>query len=229
MWFRITDIIVYRADATHLENPVTPGSPMELGLFQRESRSVIHVYKPNKIFPMYYETPGGGRIPMQKWSYQMREFAQERISRLPPQKAVRRLTVFGWLLFLFGFSLIGYAVYETVNLPAQKEAYKQKMEALAIVHTGDVYFGRYRIYKEKGNFAGSEGGFGWFKVMNIENDTYHIAKSVEISKTAKPKEEMNSSDFEQETKAVKAKDLGAYTKQFLSDDGLIEFNLDRKK
>lgn len=76
---------------------------------------------------------------------------------------------------------------------------------------------------------GSQGGFGWFKVVKIENDIYHIAKSTEISDTAKPKEQMNSTDFEQEASAVKAKELEAYTKQFISEDGLIEFNLNEKK
>lgn len=76
---------------------------------------------------------------------------------------------------------------------------------------------------------GSEGGFGWFKIVSIDNDTYLISKSVEISKTAKPKEQMNSTDFEQETSAVKAKEMEAYTKQFVSEDGLIEVNLNEKK
>src|SRR3546814_20339279 len=77
--------------------------------------------------------------------------------------------------------------------------------------------------------SGSQGGFGWFKVVRIENGTYHIAKSVEMSNTAKPKEELNSTEFEQETNAVKAKELEAYAKQFVYEDGLIEFNLNEKK
>lgn len=229
MWFSIAEIIVKRVDATHLENPVHPGSPMELGLFQREVRTIIYVQRTKKVLPQYYETPGGDRIPMRKWSSEMNDFAQDKMAKLPPQKGMRKFTIFGWLLLLLCFYLIGYAVYETDTLPAQKEVYKQEMAELATVHEGDIYFGRYRIYKEKGNFLGSEGGFGWFKVVSIESDTYHIAKSVEISNNAKPKEEMNSTDFEQATSAVKAKDLGAYTKQFLSEDGLMEFNFDQKK
>lgn len=229
MWIRITDIIVDRVDANHLENPKNPDSPMALALFQRESRSVLHVYKPKKVFPQYIETPAGNRIPKRKWSTQMNDFAQQEIAKLPPQKGVRKLTIFGWILFLFAFALIGYAVYETATLPAQKKAYQQEMAEKATVSEGDIYFGRYRVYKEKGNMLGSQGGFGWFKVVKIENDTYHIAKSVEISDTAKPKEELSNTDFEQKTSAVKAKELGAYAKQFLSEDGLIEFNLDEKK
>jgi len=229
MWFRITDIILNRVDANHLENPKNPDSPMALVLFQRESRTVLHVYKPEKVFPQYIETPAGNRIPKRKWSTQMNDFAQQEIAKLPPQKGVRKLTIFGWILFLFAFALIGYAVYETATLPAQRKAYQQEMAEKAAVSEGDIYFGRYRIYKEKGNMLGSQGGFGWFKVVKIENDIYHIAKSTEISDTAKPKEQMNSTDFEQEASAVKAKELEAYTKQFISEDGLIEFNLNEKK
>src|SRR3546814_14519572 len=105
------------------------------------------------------------------------------------------------MLLLFAFALFGYAGYETATLPAQKKAYQQKMAQKATVREGDIYFGRYRIYKEKGNMLGSEGGFGWFKVVRIENGTYHIAKSVEMSDTAKPKEQMNNTDFEQEKRS----------------------------
>jgi len=229
MWIRITDIIVKQIEATHLENPVRPDSPMELGLFQRESRSAFHVHTTKKVFPQYYEIPGGGRIPMRKWTGEMKTFAEQETAKVPPLSGGLKITLFGWILFLFALGLIGYAVYETVTLPEQKAAYEQKMNELATVHEGEIYFGRYRVYKVPGDFVGSEGGFGWFKVVRIENDVYQIAKSIEISKTAKPKEKMNSSDFEPETSAVKAKHLEAYTKQFLSEDGLIEFNFDQKK
>src|SRR3546814_10964357 len=103
--------------------------------------------------------------------------------------------------FLFAFALIGDAVDETATLPAQKKAYQQKMAHKATVREGDIYFVRYRIYKEKGNMLGSEGGFGWFKVVRIENGTYHISKSVEISDTAKPNVQMNTSNFQNEHNA----------------------------
>src|SRR5690606_12065382 len=132
-WFRITDIIVDRVAANHLENPKNPGSPMALAFFQRESRTVLHVHKTKKVFPQFIETPAGSRIPKRKWSTQMNNFAQQEIAKLPPQKGVRKITIFGWILFLFAFALIGYAVYETATLPAQKKAYEQKMAKKATV------------------------------------------------------------------------------------------------
>src|SRR3546814_15838651 len=93
------------------------------------------------------------------------------------------------------------------------EAHQQEMTEKARVDEGDIYFGRYRIYKEKGNMLGSQGGFGWLKVVRIENGTYHIAKSVDMSNTAQPKEELNRTEFEQETNAVNAKELEAQAQQ----------------
>ncbi|WP_262709342.1 hypothetical protein [Sphingobacterium alkalisoli] len=40
---------------------------------------------------------------------------------------------------------------------------------------------------------------------------------------------MNSTDFEQEAIAVKAKELEAYQKSFVSEDGLIDIYLNEKK
>src|SRR3546814_8498203 len=113
------------------------------------SRTALHVHKTKKVFPQYIETPAGNRIPKRKWSTQMNDFARQEIAKLPPQKGVRKLTIFGWMLFLFAFALIGYAVYEMATLPAQKKAYQQKMAQKATVREGDIYFGRYRIYDRK--------------------------------------------------------------------------------
>lgn len=229
MWFRITKIGIKQVDATHLENPENAGNPMMLTLYQQESRTAFFVSVNKRVFAEYLKTPAGTRIPRRKWSSQMDEFARAESGKLPPRKSRFRLTVPGWAFFLFAFGLLGYLAYTGVQAPASMEAYQKEMNEKANVAEGDVYFGTYRIYKEKGNVLGSEGGFGWFKVVSIENGIYHIAKGVEMSETAKPKEELNSIDFEQETSAVKAKALEAYTKQFISEDGLIEFSLNEKK
>src|SRR5690606_2195377 len=229
MWIRISKIDVKQVDASHLENPKSADNPMVLSLYQQESRMAFFVSTHKKVLTEYLQVPNGSRIPKRKWSAVMDDFAQAELAKTPPQKGSFRLTVVGWVFFLFAFGLLGYIVYDGVRAPAREEAYQQRMTEEAKVAVGDIYFGTYRAYKEKGNMLGSEGGFGWFKVVEIENDTYYIAKSNEISKTAKPKEQMNSTDFEVETNAVKAKELEAYTKQFISEDGLLEFNLNEKR
>lgn len=229
MWIRISNISVKQVNATHLENPKNPGSPMTLNLFQRESSTAFFVSKNKKLLAEYLETLAGTGISKRKWSPQMEAFAQEELTKIPPQKGRFRLTVIGWVFFLFAFGFLGYLAYQGSQEPAKREKHQQEMTEKAKIAVGDVYFGTYRIYKEKGNMLGSKGGFGWFKVVKIENDTYHIAKSTEISKTAKPKEQMNSTDFEQEPLVVKAKELEAYSKQFVSEDGLTEFNFNERK
>lgn len=229
MWIRISKIDVRQVDASHLENPKNVATPMMLSLYQQESRMAFFVSKHKKILAEYLQVPGGSSIPKRKWSAQMNEFAQVELEKTPPGKGSFKITVVGWLFFLFAFGLLGYIAYEGVQEPARKEAYQQRMTESAKVAAGDIYFGTYRAYNEKGNMLGSKGGFGWFKVVEIENDTYYIAKSTQLSDVAKPKEQMNSVDFEKETSAVKAKELGAYMKQFVSEDGLLEFSLNEKK
>lgn len=229
MWIRISKISVRQVDASHLQNPKSGDNPMVLNLYQQESRMAFFVSTYKKVLTEYLEIPNGSRIPKQKWSAEMSQFAEVELAKTPPQKGSFKLTVVGWLFFLFAFGLLGYLVYDGMQAPARKEAFEQRITEKAKVAAGDIYFGRYRAYKEKGNMLGSEGGFGWFKVVAIENDTYYISKSTEISKTAKPKEQMNSTDFEVKKSAVKAKELEAYTKQFVSEDGLLEFNLNEKK
>lgn len=229
MWIRIAKVDIKQVSATHLENTRNPGSPMVLALYQQEGSTAFFISKNKKVLAEYLETPAGTRISARNWSPQMEEFAREELAKIPPQKGRFKVTVFGWVFLLFAFGLLGYLVYEGVQAPARMEANQQEMTEKASVAEGDIYFGRYRVYKEKGTMLGSKGGFGWFKVVKVESDTYHIAKSIEISKNAKPKEQMNSTDFEMETSAVKAKELEAYTKQFVSEDGLTEFNLNEKK
>lgn len=50
-----------------------------------------------------------------------------------------------------------------------------------------------------------------------------------MSKTSKPKDQLNSTSFEQETITVKAKELEPYQKSFVSEDGLVEIYLSEKK
>lgn len=228
MWIQISKVDLKQVDAAGLDNPVNADSPMVLAFYQQESRMAFFISMHKKVLVEYRQTTGT-LIPKRKWTTEMDRFARAELAKVPPQKGVFKLTVVGWLFFFFAFGLLGYLIYDGIREPARQEAYQQRMDEKATVAEGDIYFGHYRIYKEKGSVLGSQGGFGWFKVVKIENGTYHIAKSVEISKTARPKEQMNSTDFETEAAALKAKELEAYTKQFVSDDGLTEFNFNEKK
>lgn len=229
MWIRVADISLKQIDANHLGNPKSPDTPMVLDLFQRETGTAFWVVKNKKVFTQFLETPSGKTIPKRKWTDKMKTFAQSEIEKMPPQKGRIKVTIFGWLFLLFAFGTLGYLVYEGLQAPKKAAKFQERMTEAATVREGDIYMGRIEVYKEKGNPLGMKGDFGFFKVVKINGDTYQIAKSVEMSKTAKPKEQLNSTDFEQEAIAVKAKELEAYQKSFVSEDDLIEIYLSEKK
>lgn len=229
MWIRVADISVKQIDANQLENPKNLGTPMVLDLFQRETGTAFWIVKNKKVFTRFLEIPSGKTIPKRKWTDKMKTFAQSEMEKISPQKGRIKVTIFGWLLLLFAFGTLGYVAYEGLQAPGKAAKFQQRMAKASTVHEGDIYMGRIGVYKEKGNPLGMKGGFGFFKVVKINGDTYQIAKSVEMSKTAKPKEQLNSTDFEQETFAVKAKELEAYQKSFVSEDGLVEIYFSEKK
>lgn len=230
MWLRITDISVKQVDAGHLDNPGNPGGTMVLNLFQREGRTAFFVSKNKRVFAQYLAAATGKIISRRRWTDPMKAFAQEELERLPTQKGVFQLTLFGWIFFLGAFTLLGYLVYDgTVSAPRRAEQFDQRQAGMATVNEGDIYLGRIEVYKEKGNPLGMEGRFGFFKIIKIEGETYHIAKGVEMSETAKPLDQLNSTDFEEETVAIKAKELGPYYKTFASDDGLTQISFQEKK
>ncbi|GAB3019393.1 hypothetical protein GCM10027051_25600 [Niabella terrae] len=230
MWIRITNLSIKQLDARHLINPSNPDKPMVLNLFQVEGRTAFWVSKHKRVIPQFLDANNRKVVPKRKWTEEMKGFAQSELAQIPPQKRVFKLTVFGWIFFLGACALLGYLVYDgTVSGPQRKKQFEQRQADAAMVKVGDIYLGRIEVYKERQNPIGMEGAFGCFKVVKIDGDTYQIAKSSEMSKTAKPLEQMNSTDFEPETVKVQAKELSAYNKTFTSEDGLTEISFQEKK
>ena len=221
------------AVATHktakLANPETPGNDMELSILRTEGRTFFHTSYTKQAFGEYWDVVEGKKIHRKLWTPEMKAYYAKKVKEAPKPPFFFKITIAGWLFLLLAFGTLGYFVYDGLQAPAKAKKHQQEMVEKATVFEGAIYFGNYRMYKEKGNIIGSKGGFGWFKVVKIEDSTYHIAKSVEMSDAAKPKEALNSTDFEQETSAVKAKELGAYHKSFVSEDGLVEFSLAKRK
>lgn len=229
MFFSIRQNQVATHKTEGLENPKNPGNEMELAIFRTEGRTFFHTSHTKQAFGEYWDVIQGKKIPKRLWTSEMKAYCTTKTQEAPKPPFFFKITIVGWLFLLFAFGTLAYLVYNGIKAPAKTKKHQQELVEKALVSEGDVYFGNYRIYKEKGNVIGSKGGFGWFKVVKIEDNTYHIAKSVEASDVAKPKEEMNSTDFEQETSAVKAKELEAYHKAFVSEDGLVEFSFSEKK
>jgi len=229
MWISITDISVKQIDASHLKSPVGPNNQMILNLFQREGRSAFWLTQNKRVYPQYIDTATGKVISRRKWTDQMKSFAQKELDNLPPQKGRFKITIVGWILLLFVVGIFGYITIEAVQAPAKKRQYQQELAKKARVAEGDIYLGKIEVYKEKGNPLGMKLEFGWFKIQKIENDTYYIAKSVEMAKKSQDVKPQSNTKFSETNIAVKPKELEAYYKTFISEDGLTEISLTEKK
>jgi len=229
MWISITDISIKQLDASHLRNPNGLDNQMTLNLFQREGRSAFWVTQNKKVFPQYLVAATGKVISKNKWTDQMKSFAQKELDNLPPQKGRFKITIVGWIFLLFVIGLLGFIMKQAIQAPVKKQQHQQELVEKAMVAEGDIYLGRIEVYKEKGNPLGMKGEFGWFKIERIENNTYHIAKSVEMAKKSQDVKPDSNTKFNETTIAVKPKELEAYHKTFISEDGLTEISLTEKK
>lgn len=229
MWISITDLSVKQVDASHLRSPLGQDNEMTLNLFQREGRSAFWVTQNKRVYPQYLDSSTGRVISKSKWTDQMQSFAQKELDNLPPQKSLFKITIAGWIFLLFAIGILGFIMKEAVQAPAKKQQHQQELAKKATVAEGDIYLGRIEIYKEKGNPLGMKGQFGWFKIKRIENNTYHIAKSVEMAKKSQDVKPQSNTEFSETTIAVKPKELEAYHKTFISEDGLTEISLTEKK
>lgn len=229
MWISITDITIKQLDANHLTNPNDPDNQMILNLFQREGRSAFWVTQNKKVYSQYLVAETGKVIPKSKWTDQMKSFAQKELNNLPPQKGRFKITIAGWIFLLVAIGILGFLMKQAVQAPVKNQQHQKELAEKATVAEGDIYLGRIEVYKKKGNPLGMKGEFGWFKIESIESDTYHIAKSVEMAKKSQDVKPDSNTKFNATTIAVKPKELEAYHKTFISEDGLTEISLTEKK
>lgn len=227
MFFSIQKIEQAVHHTDQLQNPKYPGNPMVLGIYRNKLSTAVVLVNTKKTFGEYWDTVENKKISKRLWTPEMKEFHTQKAKEAPKPPYTYKLTVVGWLFVLFFIGFFAYLTYDSLKPPLPKSAEYVAMETAPVA--GDVYFGRYEIYKEKGNPLGMEGRFGWFKVLQVDSDTYHIAKSSEMSRGHQPKEQMNSTDFEAEAlPAVKVIEQTGYNILFKSDDGLTEIYITDK-
>lgn len=228
MFFLVQQIEEALYPADRFQNPKHPGNTMVLGIYRTHFKTVIVKSQSKKTAGIYWDTVLNKRIANRHWTPEMKAFAQQKVSESPNAPYFIKLTVVGWIFMLFIIIFFGYLFYESQKPPLPKSATSLAMEQQPAV--GDIYFGHYEIYKEKGTPIGTKIGFGWFKIAKIEGDIYYIATSTEMSKTAQPKEKLDNANFETETlPPVQLKELAAYNVRFKSADGLTEIYLSDKK
>lgn len=228
MFFSISKIEQATHHTDKLQNPKNPGNPMVLGIYRSDVRTVIYYIYTKKTFGEYWDTIEHKKIPKRLWTPEMKAFYKEKALETPKPPYFYKITIFGWIFLLLMLAVLGMVVYDAVKPPLPKpDTYVAMEQAPA---EDDIYFGKYEIYKEKGNPLGAEIRFGWFKVLKVESHVYHIAKSTEMNSGHKPKEQLNSTDFETESMPpVKLTEQTGYNIRFLSDDGLTEIYITDKK
>lgn len=228
MFFSISKVEQAAHHADKLQNPKNPGNPMVLGIYRSNIRTVIYYVYTKKTFGEYWDTVENKKVPKRLWTPEMKEFYKQKALEAPKPPYFYKITIFGWIFVLLFAGVFGMLIYDSAKPPLPKpDTYVAMEQAPA---EGDIYFGKYEIYKEKGNPLGAEIRFGWFKVLKVEGDVYHIAKSTEMNRGHKPKEELNSTDFETESMPlVKLTEQTGYNIRFKSDDGLTEIYITDKK
>lgn len=227
MFFVINKVeqAVHRTDGLH--NPKNPSKPMVLGIYRTQSRTALFTVYSKKAYGEFWDDETQKKIANRYWTPEMKAFARQKVAEAPKPPYIFKLTIVGWIFVAIMIATMGLIVYQETKPPVPKSAEYVAMEQAPVV--GDIYLGRYEAFKEAGERIASEIGFGWFKVVKVEADVYHMAKSTGMSKTHKPKEELNSTDFETEGTPVKITEQAGYMINMKAIDGKMEIYLTEKK
>lgn len=181
-----------------------------------------------KAFADFWDDVEKKKIARKLWTPEMKNLAERKIAEAPKAPFIFKLTIFGWIFLAGVIALFGMLIYESVKPAPEKPADLVAMEQTPKV--GDVYFGHFEKRTDKNAVAGTNIGYGWFKVTKVDGDTYALAKSTEISNSYKPKEQLNSTDFETDAFTnLKLTENTGYSTRFKSTDELTELNLTHKK
>jgi len=212
-----------------LENPKNPGNDMELALFRTEGRTFFHTSHSKQAFGEYWDVVQGKKIPKRFWTAEMKAYYTQKAQEAPKPPFFFKITPIGWIFLLASVGFLGYLIYDGNKAPLPKSEVVIAMEqSLA---EGDIYFGHFEEYKDSEQLGriSSGLGYGWFKVVKVEGETYHLVKSTEMSKHHQPKEQLDSINFATETIPAKIKEKGTYSIRLLSLDGNSEFYFDDKQ
>lgn len=218
--------------ATHpvdprLPNPKNPGNPMTLRTYRTQARWAVATVNSKKVAAEFYDSVTNQKIPRTAWSVHMKAFALEVADAVPKPPFVFRITVIGWIavaLLVVGFGGLAYQEFKPVEQTAEQIAMEQAPAA------GDVYFGRFENAPEPGSLAASSGlGFGWFQVVGVDGDTYLVAKSTDMSPAYQPKEQLASTDFENESVPTTIVEQEAWGITLEAVDGSVTFSFTDKK
>lgn len=216
MFFSLQQYEAARFVANQLQNPQSAEQDMVLVFTRTEMRMAVCTVHSKKAAGEFKDMSTGRVIPRLMWTAEMKAFYQTKIREVPGPPFVFKMTLLGWIAALLVIAVFGMIFYDGVKPALPKSAETIAMEQKLAV--GDIYFGHFEARQGSGDRI----GFGWFKILKIEGDTYYIAKSTTMSKTSKPKEQLDNSNFEMEGIPAKITEQSSYMINLKSTDGNIE-------
>jgi hypothetical protein len=227
MFFSVSKIEQTAHRVTGISNPKNIQNPMTLGIYRNLVRTALFSGYSKKSFSEYWDDTERKKISKRLWTAEMHDFARRKEEAAPRPPFIFKLTVVGWLFVLCIVAMLGLTIYESVKPDTPKTAAYIAMEAAPA--EGDIYFGHYESFRQAGDRVASGLGFGWFKVIGVEGDLYYIARSTEMSSSHKPKEQLNSSDFETEGIPVRITEQHGYMINMKSVDEKTQVYITEKK
>ncbi len=227
MFFAISKIEQATHHADGLQNPQNSSNPMVLAVYRTLMRTAVCSVYSKKAFGEFWDGTARKTIPKGRWTPEMKTFARQKVAEAPRPPFIFKLTVAGWIFVLLVVAFFGFMTYNNMKPPIPPSAKTAAMEKAPAA--GDIFFGHFETYKEKGNPLGIKTGYGWFRVNEVTGEDFYIAKGKEMSKTHKPKDQLNSSNFETEHMPLKLLEQTGYNLRFKSDDGLTEVYITDKK
>ncbi|MGB3105370.1 hypothetical protein [Sphingobacterium siyangense] len=216
MFFLLQQYEATRFAAGHLQNPQTAEQAMVLVFLRTKMHMAVCTVNSKKATGEFKDLSTGKVISRRLWTAEMKAFYQTKSKEVPRPPFVFKMTILGWIATLLIVAVFGMIIYEGMKPPLPKSAETIAMEQKPAV--GDVYFGHFEARPGPGDRL----GFGWFKVLKVDGDTYYIAKSTIMSKTSKPKEQLDNSTFEAEGTPVKITEQAGYLINLRSADQGLE-------
>ncbi len=227
MFFILDKIEQASYHSDRLRHPEGHNGAIVLYLFRNYMRTAIFKVYSKKAYGEFWDQESNKKIARRRWTTEMKDFYAQKLQEAPAAPFVFRFTLLGWLFLLLVVAALGLIAYNGLKPPLPKTAARIAMEAKPQV--GDIYFGHFENYKEAGTVLGAKIGFGWFKVDSIDGTVYAIVKSKEMSKVSRPKEELDSVNFENERMDLHLVEQAGYNIRFKSPDKRTELYITDKK
>lgn len=227
MFFVISRVRQASYAAQGLQNPENPSHPMTLVVYHTLMRAAVCSVYSKKAFCEFRDEADGKTISRNLWTAEMKAYSRQKSTEVPKPPFIFKLTIAGWIGILLVVAFFGLMAYDGMKPPRARLEKTVSMERVPGI--GDIYFGHFETYKEKGNPLGIKTGYGWFRVEKVSGEEFYIAKSKEMSQVHRPKEQLSSTDFEPEHLPLKLSEQTGYNLRFQSADGLTEVYITDKK